>query len=199
MATLLLRLSLLLTFLAITVTARPGRLFHPCHTLIFFSSTSSHPLPQNPNPNFLPHNPTTTATISFSSPRSVTFFFARPINPHPKPQIIVDRATTPREEENHPLLPFGFYSSSFRDRTKDILSIVGSLLLGIGCGGLTAATLYLIWSLFAPNGFHFRGHEDDDESDDDDVGPKKMGYVGIPAADVAPAKAVDFAPAKEVV
>lgn len=107
MATLLLRLSLLLTFLAITVTARPGRLFHPCHTLIFFSSTSSHPLPQNPNPNFLPHNPTTTATISFSSPRSVTFFFARPINPHPKPQIIVDRATTPREEENHPLLPFG--------------------------------------------------------------------------------------------
>lgn len=60
--------------------------------------------------------------------------------------------------------------------------------MGIGCGGLTAATLYLIWSLFAPNGFHFRGHEDDDESDDDDVGPKKMGYVGIPAADVAPAK-----------
>ncbi|KAI8540985.1 hypothetical protein RHMOL_Rhmol08G0027500 [Rhododendron molle] len=183
---LLLRLSLLLAFVAVTATARPG----PCHTLIFFSTSSSHPLPRNPNLNFFPApNP----ILPFPTRRSVTFFFARPINPHPKPQIIVDRATL--NEENHPL-PFGFYSSSFRDRTKDILSVVGSLLLGIGCGGLTAATLYLIWSLFAPNRFDFRGYGDDeDESDDDDAGLKKTGYVAIPAAVkdvgvVAPAKGV---------
>ncbi|KAG2722800.1 hypothetical protein I3760_02G142900 [Carya illinoinensis] len=34
-------------------------------------------------------------------------------------------------------------SSSLRDRTKDILSVVVALLFGVGCGALTAATMYL--------------------------------------------------------
>ncbi|GMP26832.1 hypothetical protein CsSME_00003109 [Camellia sinensis var. sinensis] len=186
---LLLQLSILLGLLALSATARPGRHFHPCKTLIFFSassssSSSSDSLDQNPN--FSPQNP------------SITVFFTEIREIHPKPTtfvssyptVIVDRATVDDVEEhddNRPL-PFGLYSSSFRDRTKDILSVVGSLLFGVGCGALTAATLYLIWSLFAPNRFDFRDSDgefddDDDDDDDDDVNPKKIGYVTIPAVD----------------
>ncbi|THG17505.1 hypothetical protein TEA_009032 [Camellia sinensis var. sinensis] len=143
---LLLQLSILLGLLALSATARPGRHFHPCKTLIFFSasssSSSSDSLDQNPN--FSPQNP------------SITVFFTEIREIHPKPTtfvssyptVIVDRATVDDVEEhddNRPL-PFGLYSSSFRDRTKDILSVVGSLLFGVGCGALTAATLYLICS-----------------------------------------------------
>jgi len=66
--------------------------------------------------------------------------------------------------------------------------VVGSLLFGVGCGALTAATMFLMWSLFAPNRFDQLRNESDDEfeegdSDDDDVSPKKMGYVAISAAE----------------
>ncbi|XP_028105109.1 uncharacterized protein LOC114304148, partial [Camellia sinensis] len=180
---LLLQLSILLGLLALSATARPGRHFHPCKTLIFFSasssSSSSDSLDQNPN--FSPQNP------------SITVFFTEIREIHPKPTtfvssyptVIVDRATVDDVEEhddNRPL-PFGLYSSSFRDRTKDILSVVGSLLFGVGCGALTAATLYLIWSLFAPNRFDFRDSDgefdDDDDDDDDDVNPKKIGTTQV--------------------
>ncbi|KAL6959758.1 hypothetical protein U1Q18_039913 [Sarracenia purpurea var. burkii] len=194
----LLGLSTLLGLLAIAANARPGRHFHPCKTLVFFS-TSSYPLDQNPN--FSPQNPSSV----FSARRSVTFFFTevRQVDPKPTflpsyPNIFVDRATV--DEHKRPL-PFGFYSTvgaSFRDRTKDILSVVGSLLFGVGCGALTAATLYLIWSLFVPNRFDFRDSDDefgyDDNDEDDAATPKKMGYVTIPTAD-AP---VTASPVKEV-
>ncbi|GFY87783.1 hypothetical protein Acr_05g0014220 [Actinidia rufa] len=125
---LLLLLSILLGLLATAATARPGRYFHPCKTLILFtSSSSSYPL--NQSPNFPLENP----NLHLQNP-AVTIFFTEFGELHTKPAfiashptILVDRATV--DEENRPL-PFGFYSSvgaSFRDRTKDILSVVGSL------------------------------------------------------------------------
>ncbi|THG18690.1 hypothetical protein TEA_022499 [Camellia sinensis var. sinensis] len=59
-------------------------------------------------------------------------------------------------------------------------------MLGVACGAITAGTAgtrYLIWSLFAdPNSFEFRDSEDDFDGADD-VNPKKMGYIAVPAAD----------------
>ncbi|GFS39444.1 hypothetical protein Acr_00g0063040 [Actinidia rufa] len=165
----LFRFSLLLGLLAIAAYARPG----PCQTLIFFSSS----FPVDQNPSFSLRNPS-----SLSERRSITFFFTGSRDLEPEPVIFLDRAKA--DEEKRPQ-PFGFDSfvgSSFRDRTKDILTVVASLLFGVGCGALTAATFYLIWSLFAPNRFEIRDY--DDESDDD---LKKATYVAIPAAD-APAK-----------
>lgn len=87
-------------------------------------------------------------------------------------------------------MPLGFYStvtrSSIRDRTRDIMSVVGALLFGVGCGALTAATMYLIWSLFSPVRFDLDDSDDDgfDDSDDDGASPKKMGYSTIPDEDI---------------
>ncbi|XP_050372799.1 uncharacterized protein LOC126790553 [Argentina anserina] len=83
---------------------------------------------------------------------------------------------------DEPRRPLSTDLSSLRDRTKDILSIVVALLFGVGCGALTAATMYLAWSLFSA-----RQSFDDAE---DDFSPKKMGYVKIP-------EAVKAAPVKE--
>lgn len=81
------------------------------------------------------------------------------------------------------MIPIEFYSSvtsSVRDRTLDIMSVVGALLFGVVSGVLTAATIYLMWSLFWRNLIDFE--ESDDEFDDaDDSSPKKMGYVVLPA------------------
>ncbi|XP_057460513.1 uncharacterized protein LOC130750976 [Actinidia eriantha] len=171
---LLFRISLLLGLLAIAADARPGRQFHPCQTLIFFSS-----FPVNQNPSYSLRNPS-----SLSERRSITFFFTGSRDLEPEPVIFLDRAKVDEEKRPQPFSFDSFVGSSFRDRTKDILTVVASLLLGVGCGALTAATLYLIWSLFAPNRFEIRDY--DDESDDD---LKKVAYVAIPAAD-APAKDV---------
>ena len=40
-------------------------------------------------------------------------------------------------------------ASSVLDRAKDILVVVSGLLFGFGCGALTAASMYLVWSLLA--------------------------------------------------
>ncbi|KAL7192771.1 hypothetical protein ACSBR2_024566 [Camellia fascicularis] len=180
---LLLRLSILLALLAISANARPGPHFHPCKTLIFFTTNSrSNPLLQQ-NPNFSPENPSSTGP-------SLTFFFTQSRDFDPKltflpshPSHMVHRSKI--DEETRPL-PLGFHAS-LHDRTKGILRDVGSLLLGVACGAITAGTLYLIWSLFAdPNSFEFRD-SDDDFDGADDVNPKKMGYIVVPAADTPPA------------
>lgn len=87
------------------------------------------------------------------------------------------------------MLPLGIYSSvstsSIRDRTKDIMSVVGALLFGVGCGALTAATMFLIWSLFSPHRFEFEDSDDDaDDDDDDKKSHQKVAYVTIPEDDV---------------
>ncbi|KAM1966187.1 hypothetical protein ACFX15_046438 [Malus domestica] len=91
-----------------------------------------------------------------------------------------------KRTQTAPLFPFigtassssSYDLSSLRDRTKDIMSVVVSLLFGVGCGALTAATMYLAWSVFISR------HDDSGSSsfDDDfkDLSPKKVGYVKIP-------------------
>ena len=94
--------------------------------------------------------------------------------------------------------------SSFRDRTKDILSVVASLLFGAACGALTAGTMYLVWSLFnhrneesyrSLDGFSSDDDDDNDDDEEDIFNPKKKGYVAIPAAPATPE--AEPAPAKE--
>lgn len=56
-----------------------------------------------------------------------------------------------------------------------------ALLFGVGCGALTAATMYLVWALVV-NRHSYNFEEDDYESDESDVASlKKMGYFKIPA------------------
>ncbi|CAN1123028.1 hypothetical protein LINPERPRIM_LOCUS3010 [Linum perenne] len=101
-----------------------------------------------------------------------------------------------REEEQegfNRILPFGISShdiSSLRDRTKDILSVVVALLFGVGCGALTAASMYLVWSLFAARSGAY--YDESDYEEEEDASPKKIGYVAIPEAEkvAAPAKTV---------
>lgn len=93
-------------------------------------------------------------------------------------------------EEPHQVLPLGFSSystTSLRDRAKDILSVVIALLFGVGCGALTAAAMYLLWSLVATRfEYHYGFEGEEDGEDADDVfSPKKMGYAKIPPADSA--------------
>ncbi|KAG5620739.1 hypothetical protein H5410_005957 [Solanum commersonii] len=197
-----------LSLLTVSATARP------CKTLFFFTSASYYPIPaahsSNPNPNFNLQYP------SFS-PRFLTFFFT--IAPFPddesklqynKPSISLLRNSifsgeedqlVEREEEEEDdvskrsssMIPVEFYSSvksSIRDRTKDIMGVMGAMLFGAGCGALTAAMMYLIWSLFWPTTLDF------EDSSDDHASPKKMGYVALPT------KVVDDdlkKPAKDVV
>ncbi|OIW20955.1 hypothetical protein TanjilG_26496 [Lupinus angustifolius] len=84
---------------------------------------------------------------------------------------------------------------SLRNRTKDIISVVVALLFGVGCGALTSATMYLVWSVVS--GFRdYRGSGYDSFSSSDDENeietPKKLGYEKIPAAEaVAPPAAKD--------
>lgn len=112
--------------------------------------------------------------------RPAFVFFDRRV--FPSRELELPRPHYPQRQQRS--VPLGFFDlSSLRDRTVDILSVVVALLFGVGCGALTAATMYLVWSLFASH----RGDDFQEESDDEDASPKKMGYVKIPAADTFPA------------
>ncbi|KAJ8444191.1 hypothetical protein Cgig2_031011 [Carnegiea gigantea] len=142
----------------------------PCKTFLI-STYSFSLLPQIPNPNLLR-----------------------------RPEFIVVVVEGPEEEflrlRERPQLSLAKEEfGSFRDRTKDILSVVASLLFGAACGALIAGTMYLAWSLFnhcneesyrSLDGF---SSDDDDENDDDEeniFNPKKKGYVAIPSAPATP-------------
>jgi hypothetical protein len=186
----LLRLSiaaaiLLIALSSTTVTARP------CRTFII----SSYSI-RNPSSN-------TYATIT--EIRSISPLF---INDKPY-EIVIDRPIqhhnlhleTQSQGASHPRGPLGFSTdaydfSSLRDRTKDILSVALALLFGVGCGALTAATMYLVWSVFTAR-HELRAAAYGEFSDDEIESPKKMGYVKIPAAEVAAAAAAT-APAPPV-
>ncbi|KAM7523920.1 hypothetical protein LguiA_013822 [Lonicera macranthoides] len=172
----LLLLTILLPLLSVATAARP------CKTILFISTNPSS---------------------SSDGDRYITFFFTniRPINPNPNPNyslrsynnpIFLDRSEM--EPQNHPQLSYASVGSSLKDRTIDIISVVGALLFGVGCGALTAATMYLIWSMFSPPSNDY-DYDDGDENDYDSIpSPKKMGYVAIPAVTTAappPAKEVE--------
>ncbi|KAI3813714.1 hypothetical protein L1987_18445 [Smallanthus sonchifolius] len=171
-------LTVIVGVLAISATARP------CKTIFFIttsSSSASYPADDHPlrNPNFALQNP--------NSPR-LTFFITEIHQFHRTRSFSRAVESSPDDVvSSKPYYPSP--SSSIRDRTMDIMSIVGALLFGVGCGAFTAGTMYLIWSLFSYRRLDFASDSDEEEYDDseDDVSPKS-GYVAIPTAtkDVPP-------------
>ncbi|GFP98165.1 hypothetical protein PHJA_001960500 [Phtheirospermum japonicum] len=105
--------------------------------------------------------------------------------------------------------PLKFYSSVsslIRERTKDIMSVVGALLFSVGCGALTAAVMYFVWTLYSPSRFDFgdvSSSSDDDDDYDNEVAAtkRKLGYLAIPTKPAAVDDDLNkpAPPAKEVV
>ncbi|XP_073317243.1 uncharacterized protein [Primulina huaijiensis] len=178
-------LPLLLLLAAAAAAARP------CKTIFYFSATtetSYYPL-RNPIPNSL-----------FQNPRHLTLVFTTTTSPASQ---LTDHLSSMSFDSVNPLdfesdsdsessstmtssnLPIKFYSSVFnsiRERTRDIMSVVGALLFGVACGALTATTVYFLWALFSPGRFEFDDFSSSDDDDDDDVDvttAKKFGYVAI--------------------
>ncbi|KAK0598841.1 hypothetical protein LWI29_038511 [Acer saccharum] len=186
--------TIIIGILSISVAARP------CKTL-FISSYSYYSFnPRNPNPNPNPNlnNPSSTTgfvtiftEIRQFNPRRPEFLFDGPGFPAVAVEIEEEQQPRIRPSQQRSIFGYGGYDfSSLRDRTKDILSVVVALLFGVGCGALTAVTMYLVWTLFASR-YDYRNYGefsdgDDDDNDEDDVfSPKKMGYEKIPAKDAA--------------
>ncbi|KAG1362818.1 hypothetical protein COCNU_10G010370 [Cocos nucifera] len=178
-----------LSLLSAAATARPGAHFHPCNTVLVaytISSSSGGSLADKPAK--------THPTGFFAIYRIITPF--RPLyttssfgDLYIRPAQI-RRPELPRRAAVLPTEPaataFGF--SSLQERAKDILVVVVGLLFGVGCGALTAATMYLIWSLVT-NRYEICGADGYSEDEDEvDESPKKAGYVKIPATEPAPAK-----------
>lgn len=192
MASLTQRLLLLqLAILAVLTVSAAAR---PCKTL--FISSYSFSFKQNPSASGFV---TVVTEISRINPRPAqdrgfpSEIFLFPAHPEARgDQIDREDARLPSGLKKYlSSSSYDFDFSSLRERTRDILSVVVALLFGVGCGALTAATMYLAWSLFANRFYDHRygspySDDDDDDDEDDDVNPKKMGYVKIPAAESVP-------------
>ncbi|CAH8387848.1 unnamed protein product [Eruca vesicaria subsp. sativa] len=134
--------------------------------------------------NLIHQNPNLSSQSQF-----VTIFTIRRLNPNPIVPFFVNRRhglLPPQIREvsdRRPQLSFPFLSENVKDRTRDILSVVMALLFGVGCGALTAATMYLVWALVVNRrGYGFDEEEEDDyeNEESDEASLKKFGYVKIP-------------------
>ncbi|OEL16328.1 hypothetical protein BAE44_0022653 [Dichanthelium oligosanthes] len=143
------------------IAAFPGADARPCghaQTLLISFSSVSRPNPDPTNPAPL------TTTV-------VTVLRVRRLGPH---QIRRAEALPAAASESE-------VASSVQERAKDILVVVSGLLFGFGCGALTAASMYLVWSLLAStcaSGYDDVYSDDDDQLSDSES-PKKAGYVII--------------------
>ncbi|KAL0731039.1 hypothetical protein Bca4012_027133 [Brassica carinata] len=133
-------------------------------------------------------NPNLESQSDLSPTRFVTVFTIRRLYPRP---FFVNRhhgflpsaaAEKPHQiQEDRPQVPFS------ENRTRDILSVVAALLFGVGCGALTAATMYLVWAVVVDRHNYDFEEEDNYENEESDAASlKKLGYVKIP--DPAPVK-----------
>ena len=179
-------------------TTSSSTTFHRQNPNFFFLDKpfpSVHQLQQQPQPE-----PERAFVTIFTSPSFSRRFFIdradfprRPsVNDLPLPQFRQFRPARVEEDD----ASFGGMFDSLRDRTKDVLSVVVALLFGVGCGALTAGTMYLAFSIikafYHPRRFNNYYDSDSEEDEEEDVTtPKKVGYVMIPSA--APAKQVDIA------
>ncbi|KAL4577820.1 hypothetical protein LXL04_013934 [Taraxacum kok-saghyz] len=134
---------------AISAAARP------CKTIFFITSSSSSQSHDTTTPNS-PH---------------LTFFVTQIRQFHRSSN---DVRTTQSQT---------YYSSSVRtsigDRTMDIMSIVGAMVFGVGCGALTAATMYLFWSLFSDFDCDSDEEEEEYHEEEPHIRPDEMAYVDI--------------------
>ncbi|KZV27208.1 hypothetical protein F511_04661 [Dorcoceras hygrometricum] len=162
---------LLLCLLAAAAYAVSAR---PCKTLFFITTTY---FPRNPNPDPL-----------LQDPRYLSLIFTTTTVRFPRIQPSLSFRSNSFEEEarsssmassEDPVRFYSSVSSSIRDRSKDIMGIVGALLVGVGFGVLTGVAIFFVWALFSPRHFDF---SDGSDSEDHDIGDaKKFGYVKIPA------------------
>ncbi|KAE9596108.1 hypothetical protein Lalb_Chr17g0345801 [Lupinus albus] len=161
--------------LSVTATARPVR--------TFFISSYSFSIPSITDRD----DPSSSATFtSFTEIRSFIPVYISSVKPSFSGQIFVDHAQEDNTVEfgHHRRNPFGFSANDFislRNRTKDILSVVVALLFGVGCGALTAATMYLVFSIFANRGDDYSSPYDGflDDTDEKIESPEKIGYEKI--------------------
>ncbi|XP_073298553.1 uncharacterized protein [Primulina huaijiensis] len=158
---------------AVSVSARP------CKTIFFITTTTTTYYPRNPNPDPLLQNPRYLSLIFTTATATARF-------PHSQPSLSFGSNSFEDEAHSSSMAssdaPVRFYSSvssSIRDRSKDIMGVVGALLVGVGFGVLTGAAIFFVWALFSPRHFDF---SDGSDSEDDDISAaKKFGYVKIPA------------------
>ncbi|XP_020094780.1 uncharacterized protein LOC109714516 [Ananas comosus] len=182
-------LAVVFALLAASAMARPGVAFHPCNTIFIsytFSSSSSSSSGDGDGDGVVLRRPATSITIY----RVLTpFRTLRPLRPSAFASLPAEPVEIRRPHRVASAAAAEFGVSSLKDRAKDILVVVVGLLFGVGCGALTAATMYLAWSVVT-NRYEICGSEGYDEEEDDYAleNPKKAGYVKIPAADLAPAK-----------
>ncbi|KAL6643223.1 hypothetical protein ACP70R_021404 [Stipagrostis hirtigluma subsp. patula] len=88
-----------------------------------------------------------------------------------------------RPELPHPAAAVDAAAAGAQERARDILVVVVGLLFGVACGALTAASVYLVWSVVAgaaasSNYDELFGDEEEEEASDTES-PKKVGYVII--------------------
>jgi uncharacterized membrane protein YedE/YeeE len=156
-AGLLLLLAVAALSLIAAADARPCG--HAQTLLVSFSVSRPNPDPTNPTP----------VTTTF-----VTVLRVRRLGPHQHLQIRRPEALPANQREA---------ASSAQDRAKDILVVVSGLLFGFGCGALTAASMYLVWSLLASTCASSYDDVYSDEEEEqllaDAESPKKVGYVII--------------------
>ncbi|PAN52010.1 hypothetical protein PAHAL_9G636200 [Panicum hallii] len=145
------------------IAASPGADARQCghaQTLLISFSSVSRPNPDPTNPAPL------TTTV-------VTVLRVRRLGPHQIRRTEALPAAAAASESE--------VASSVQERAKDILVVVSGLLFGFGCGALTAATMYLVWSLIAStcaSGYDDVYSDDEDQLSDSES-PKKAGYVII--------------------
>jgi hypothetical protein len=177
-ASLLLLVATILS-LSVSTSARPGRPFHPfhpCNTLLIsysFTSFSSETSESSSDGSLSARQPSTFITVY----RVISPFH---VSRHPPQSSHLDRPI-PSHRAVTPL------ASSLQDRARDILAVAAGLLFGVGCGALTAATLYLLFAVGTNRhviigGSHYDDVEEEDEYDEI-PSPKKGSYVAVPVAE----------------
>lgn len=180
------RVLLLLAAAAVALlAASPSAAARPCGRaqtlLISFSSFS------RPNPDPADPSPLTTTVVTVLRVRRLG-----PHRFHAHDHLQIRRPAEPLPAANAVGTPErgdAADASSFQERAKDILVVVSGLLFGFGCGALTAASMYLVWSLVASTGAAgpyeelYSDDEDDDDVSDGAESPKKAGYVIIHGAE----------------
>ncbi|XP_068645384.1 uncharacterized protein [Aristolochia californica] len=154
----------LMCLLAIGASARPCKTLFISYTISSFrpSLKFSDSATQNPSELFV------FAEFNDVDPKPSRYFPTNFIPEFRQSARFLDKTEVARPN------PLGF--SSLRDRTKDILSVVVALLFGVGCGALTSAAMYLVWSLVT--------NSHDGESDDEDAVQDDTGYAKLPPSPV---------------
>lgn len=178
MATAASLLFLLATILSLSASAsaRPGRPFHTGNTLLIsysFTSFSSETSESSSDGSITARRPSTFITVyRIISPFHVSRHLPQPS--HLDRPIPSQRAVTP-------------LASSLQDRARDILAVAAGLLFGVGCGALTAATLYFLFAVATNRHVIIGGSHYDDEEEEDEYdeipSPKKGSYVAVPVAE----------------